>query len=388
MRTDIRLKLKGFIMQWVKLLLLSVLLSVMTACGSGGQSSEPVPQPPAPTPTTDDTQTQLQDILDNSIAASATPGVVMAIVDEQQSWFLSSGVKDSVTATAIDVEDSLRIASMTKLLVATTVLKLAEENSLDIDGPMADYLDASMIDSIVNYDQITVRQLLNMTSGIADYTEIDAFNDAIDNNPQRIWQQVEVLAYINNVTPDFAPGSDYGYSNSNYVLLDLIVATVSNSSLAQEMRRIIFTPLAMESSYIEFAETSAANGTVLSVEGYEGSDNVTAINDGIGFGDGGVVSTVADLTAFLNALFGQKMLLSQASLDDMLTEVMGQEYGLGAEVRTTSLGPGWGHNGASSGFAGDMLYFADKKRTFVLLTNQADSAILDEIMAKSMAVLD
>lgn len=375
-------------MQWVKLLLLSVLLSVMTACGSGGQSSEPVPQPPAPTPTTDDTQTQLQDILDNSIAASATPGVVMAIVDEQQSWFLSSGVKDSVTATAIDVEDSLRIASMTKLLVATTVLKLAEENSLDIDGPMADYLDASMIDSIVNYDQITVRQLLNMTSGIADYTEIDAFNDAIDNNPQRIWQQVEVLAYINNVTPDFAPGSDYGYSNSNYVLLDLIVATVSNSSLAQEMRRIIFTPLAMESSYIEFAETSAANGTVLSVEGYEGSDNVTAINDGIGFGDGGVVSTVADLTAFLNALFGQKMLLSQASLDDMLTEVMGQEYGLGAEVRTTSLGPGWGHNGASSGFAGDMLYFADKKRTFVLLTNQADSAILDEIMAKSMAVLD
>ncbi len=381
-------------MQAVKLIILSAMLSCLSACNSSGESTaatpvDPIEQIPTPptSPTTPDKELQLQQILDNAIATSNTPGLVMAIADDQRSWLLSSGVKDVEATTAIEVDDSLRIASMTKLLVATVVLKLVEEGNLELDGLMVDYLDSQLINAIANYDQITVRQLLNMTSGIVDYTEVDAFNDAIDNEPTRIWQHDEVLSYIYDLDAVSSPGSEWHYSNTNYILLDSIVAAVSNSTLAAVFKRIIFTPLAMESSYLEFRQDSAANGTELSVEGYEGSEKVTDINDGIGFGDGGVVSTVADLTLFLDALFRQKSLLSQASLDEMLTEVMAQEYGLGAEIRTTSAGPIQGHNGASSGFQGELLYFPDQSITYVLLSNQEDSDVLDKVMAESLLVL-
>jgi D-alanyl-D-alanine carboxypeptidase len=384
-------------MKFVHYFLVVILMVGLTACGSSSQSTSPSTDQPTPTPTpppqspdtpeTPDKRAQLLVLLDNATSSSNTPGLVMAIIDEEQTWLLSSGVKDTETQVAIQSEDSLRIASMTKLLVATVVLTLAEEGKLQLDGLMSDHLDNNSIRLIDNFDQITIRQLLNMTSGIIDYTQVDAFNTAIENDPERLWQHDEILSYITNQPADFSPGSRWNYSNSNYVLLDLIVATASNTSLAEELRRIIFTPLAMESSYLEFRENSAANGTVLSVQGYEGDDDVTDINDGIGFGDGGVVSTAADLTLFLNALFHEKSLISQASLNDMLTEVMGEEYGLGAEIRTTSAGVAWGHNGASSGFQGDMLYFPDPKRTFVLLSNQADSAILEGVMDNAMAIV-
>lgn len=375
--------------------MLAIFLTCLAGCGSGSGSNQqtpapvdPVPTPPPTTPTTPDKQTQLQDILNNAITGSNTPGLVMAINDGTTSFILASGTKDAQAQTDITTEDSLRIASMTKLLVATVVVKLAEEGKLSLDGLMTDYLDAQSINAIANYDQITIRQLLNMSSGIVDYTAVDAFNDAVDDNPTQVWQQQEVLSYIHNLDADFAPGANWNYSNSNYVLLDLIVGAVGHSSLAEEMRRIIFTPLAMESSYLEFRENSAADGSQLSVSGFEGSEEVTNINDGIGFGDGGVVSTAADLSDFIDALFDQKTLLSQTSLDDMLTEVMSQEYGLGAEIRTTTDGTAWGHNGSSSGFAGDMLYFSDKGITFVLLSNQADSMILEQVMTQSLAVME
>jgi D-alanyl-D-alanine carboxypeptidase len=386
---------KDLIMHFVRYLILVILLSCLAGCGSGSESNQqtptpvdPTPTPPPTTPATPDKQTQLQDILNSAITGSNTPGLVMAITDDSNAFVLASGTKDAQAQTAITTEDSLRIASMTKLLVATVVVKLAEEGKLALDGLMADYLDAQSINAIANYDQVTIRQLLNMSSGIVDYTAVDAFNDAVDDNPTRVWQQQEVLAYIHNLDADFAPGADWNYSNSNYVLLDLVVGAVGNSSLAQEMRRIIFTPLAMESSYLEFRENSAADGSQLSVSGFEGNEEVTNINDGIGFGDGGVVSTAADLSDFIDALFGQKSLLSQASLDDMLTEIMSQEYGLGAEIRTTTDGTAWGHNGSSSGFSGEILYFRDKCITFILLSNQADNMILEQVMTQSLAVMD
>ena len=379
-------------MKGLKILLILVLTTLLTNCSGGGESSVIIPvQPPTNTPVpppNNDPQTQWQNLLNSAVDGSNTPGVVAAIGNGQQIWQLASGSKDTSTEAAIGIQDRLRIASMTKLMVATVVMKLAEEGKLLLDDPMSQYLSPSTLDGISHAEEITIRQLLNMTAGVTDYTELDAFNDAVDADPDKVWQHQEVLAYLKGMAADFIPGSSWRYSNSNYLLLDVIVAEATGSSLAEEMRRILFTPLAMESSYMEFREDSAANGTTLSVNGYEGDEDVTDINDGIGFGDGGVVSTAVDLTRFLDALFREKSLLSQASLDDMLTEVMEEEYGLGAEIYSTDQGPVWGHNGASSGFQGEMRYYPDKQLTIVILTNQIDSTVPEALLPQILVTID
>jgi D-alanyl-D-alanine carboxypeptidase len=282
-------------------------------------------------------------------------------------------------------ETNVRIASLSKMFTSVVVLQLAAEGVIDLDAPVATYLP----ELLPNGDTIMVRNLLNHTSGLYDYLEDWDFAILAYQEPERIWAPQELVEYATQFAPSFQPGSEgnWDYASTNYVALGMIVEQVTGNSLAQEMRRRIFEPLALEHTYFppdeELPETIA--------HGYAGSDDQTAMAPSFAFATGNIVSTADDIRRFVQALLGGD-LLPQESLAQMLTFVDGHgqyempalEYGYGimrnrladgampdGQPRPASTTTVLGHIGGIAGFRSAVWSSPEAGITIALGANQA-----------------
>ena len=310
------------------------------------------------------------------------PGMVVYVFDNGTEASAAYGLANLDTGETLSTDDVFRIASTTKPMVATIVLWLVDSGDIELDAPIADYLSSEMISNIPNAESTTVRQMLQMTSGIFDYTESDVFDDAVQDNPSYGWTAAEVLTFAYDEEPYFAAGDGYYYSNTNYILAELVIEAVSGMSLDNALNSIIFEPLSMDSCFLE----TPSRFTEALVQGYELGDdneyvNITRQNDGVGMGDGGVICNVADLAKFPIALWNGD-LISEALLNEMLTTVddgEGGQYGLGIGYDDTEFGMILSHDGASSGFQSDMLYLPDDGIVVTILTNNFDSDVIEDV---------
>ncbi len=369
--------------RWKKLILAGF-TALIVALSSGGASASPWLQ------LLPEEQKQLQEVLDDARLDAGAAGAVLLIQSASVQWVGSSGLANVKANTAMRPEDRLRIASMTKTFVAAVFLRLSQEGALDLDSKIKNHLPARFVGRIAHGSEITIRQLLNMTSGIYNYTQSDAYNDAVERQPYRSpWTPAEILETVSLQEAVFAPGEGFDYSNTNYILLDMIVKAVSGRSLAAEMRRIIHVPLGLSGGLsgisMEIQEPGQAGFGGLLVRGYEeDGEDITEIQDGLGLGDGGLISNAQGVAGFLQALFVDKTLLNTGSLDQMRAFHPIEDYGLGLERRMTKYGEAWGHSGGSSGFQGEMLFMPEVGVIFVLLTNTLDTDIFDMVFQESM----
>jgi D-alanyl-D-alanine carboxypeptidase len=338
---------------------------------------------------------QLQIILDQVREESETAGAVLLLDMPGLHWSGASGWADVDAEIPLQPTEMLRIASMTKMFVSTVVLKLSEEGKLDLDDTLGEYLPEEVVESLPNGKVVTIRQLLAMSSGIPEYLATDEYDDDLEDDPYRaMWTPETLVAYVFDEAADFYPDEDWEYSNTNYVLLELVVNVVSGTSLAAEIRRIILDPLGMQQTFMEKHEPRAGGFGGLRVRGYEDGEDVTEINDALGAGDGGLISDADGLARFLSALLRKKTLLTPASLKTMQTihlfseEDDGSGYGLGIEYLNTDFGEAWGHNGSSAGFQGDMLYFPKDDLIFVLLSNNADADMFDDVLEQVFELVE
>lgn len=340
-------------------------------------------------------RSQLQVILGAVCEESETAGAVLLVDMPGLYWVGASGWADIEHQIPMRLSDMLRIASMTKMFVSTVVLKLSEEGKLDLDDTLGEYLPEEIVEPLPNGDKVTTRQLLAMSSGIPEYLDSDDYDDDLEDDPHRaMWTPEALVAYVFDEKADFEPDEDWEYSNTNYVLLELVVNAVSGTSLAAEIRRIILDPLEMRQTFMEKHETRAGGFGGLQVRGYEEGEDVTEINDALGAGDGGLISDAEGLARFLSALLREKTLLTPASLKTMQTihpfseEEDGSGYGLGIEYLNTDLGEAWGHNGSSVGFQGDMVYFPEQDIIIVLLANDADADMFDDVFEQVFELVE
>lgn len=308
------------------------------------------------------------------------PGVVIYVASADEAWYGTYGLANLNTGEPIQVDDLFRLASVSKSLVATVVLQLVDEGEIELDATLSDYLPDDMTANIENAEEATIRQMLQMTSGIFDYIDSDDFDDALIDNPAYMWTAEEVITYAYEEDAYFEPGDDYYYSNSNYVLAQLIIENVTGNSLADELNDRIFTPTGMDSCYLETPDRFAKG----IVRGYQLNDNddyedITEINDGIGFGDGGIVCSAGDLAKFLPALANGDY-LEDDTLDEMFNIVDDSNYGLGIGYDDTEYGIQISHDGASSGFQSVMTYLPDEEFVIVILTNDFDSEIIEDLV--------
>ena len=330
---------------------------------------------------------QLQTVLDEAVEELEIPGAVMYISGPQGTWIGASGYSDLDSETLMKPDDKLALASVSKTFVGVVILKLVEQGQLNLDESINKYLPKDISKNIRYSDKITVRQLLNHSSGIIDYLD-DNFAEITEGRSRsQPWKAREVIKLIYG-EPQAKPGKKHDYSNSNYILLELIVEETTGKSLAEVMREKILNPIGLKNTFTELRERKSTS----IVTGYSdiNEDGVLkshkGLNEGNGLGDGGLISNAMDTAKFIDVLVAKKSLLSPQILNEMLTFIPtgdGDEYGLGIARFQTPFGEAIGHDGSSYGFVSLMLHYPDDNITAVVLVNK-DGDFTEEILNKGL----
>jgi len=366
--------------------IISVALAAALLVTVVGWARTSAPEPVRPDPTA------WQVMLHQWRSRADIPATVLAVrAADGGSWVGADGTPERDGRIPVTSDAPFRIASITKLFVAVVVLQLVQEGRLRLDDPASRYVPAAAV------WHVTIRQLLNHTSGIPDYGMSDDFNDELVDHRERRWTAPEIVALVTDKEPTFPAGTDYSYSNTDYILLGQVIETVTGHSWASEVRTRILDPLELHNTYAAGCEPvpRPVIPGYFDIDDDGDLDNVetglpwTSLETAEGPA-GAMVSTAPDLLAFGDALFHRR-LLSDDTMRAMVAEgpfhPRFTNYGLGLEIarpdyRTTI----WGHGGYLPGFRSAMWYVPSRDAVIVVLANdvRAEPRDLAELAMRSL----
>jgi D-alanyl-D-alanine carboxypeptidase len=317
--------------------------------------------------------TTMRDVAEQVLAAGA-PGYLARIDDGQHVATTVAGLADTATGRRLTGREQFEIGSNTKTFMATLALQLVDHRKLDLDAPVSKYLPGV----VPNGRNITVRMLLNHTSGLFNYTGDPDFFVTMEQHPQHVYTDRELLGVAFAHDPNFAPGTGWSYSNTNYILVGMILQKLTGESLPDLVQQRIVRPLGLTRTY--FADPRAVHTGAGYAHGYAVEFGVTPrpytdIADrplGSWAGAAGaVISTRDDLSRFFAAVLGAK-LFSAAQLRQMKTTIavpaefgIDGAYGLGLFKINSPCGTVWGHGGDTLGHHSTAVASADGRRTAV-----------------------
>ena len=316
-----------------------------------------------------ETQRGIRAIVNAAKNGAGVPGMIVGIWDPARGTFLEGfGTADlDNPTTTIATDDHVRIASVTKSFTATAILQLVADEKLSLDAHVSEF-----VPDIPDGDQITVHQLLDMTAGVFSYTEDEAWLQAYFANPQMPFTAQDALTIIRAHQPDFAPGTDVHYSDSNYVLLQLIAEKVTGQPLGDVIQSQILDQVGLDST--SYPTTDAmpepfSHGYLAQPLG--GPRDVTLGNPGVAGGAGAMISTVEDLHRWVEVL-GKGTLLPKSLQKERLqthplakTPKLTLAYGMGITNANGFLG----HDGGILGYATAAFYLPKAKATIVVASN-------------------
>jgi D-alanyl-D-alanine carboxypeptidase len=319
--------------------------------------------------------TELEEAITASMEALSIPGAnVLLDRPDTGTWTAAFGVADLQRMSPMSPDLHMRIGSITKTMTATVVLQLVDEGSFTLDDTLATLLPD--VTNIPNAKQITVRHLLNMRSGIFDYLDDESFFPQVFADPTRPWTPREMIALAAKHDPEFAPGADFAYSNTNFVLLGLIVEDCTNQPIAAALERRLFAPVGM-------AHTTLPDDAMLPepfAHGYVSDPRQdtgelvdwTVFNATAAWAAGGVVSTVGDLHTWLKALVDGPLLSAELQRERLAFTPVKRDpgepsygYGLGIANFDGQIG----HDGSALGFNSLAVYRPETKESTIVLAN-------------------
>ncbi|GAB3980942.1 serine hydrolase domain-containing protein [Plantactinospora veratri] len=298
----------------------------------------------------------LQAILDRAVSS----GPISALVELRNAdgvWRASSGSARFGAELPVPLNGRFRVGSVTKTFVATVVLQLVGQGRLRLDDTVERWLPGV----IPGGAQITLRNLLQHTSGIYNFTN-EILPHVIFPPESLVWERFrtyapqELIAIANRHPAQFEPGTSWGYSNTNYILLSLVIERVTGHDYRQEVHRRILRPLRLHDTTLPgtypYIRGPHAHGYVAMLrDGQYVPVDITAFNPSISAAAGEIISTTADLNTFYRALLGGR-LLKPAQLQQMLADPIGpMAYGLGIYRLVLPCGTTlWGHDGSIPGY--------------------------------------
>jgi D-alanyl-D-alanine carboxypeptidase len=308
------------------------------------------------------------------IVASGMPGAVVLVKDRAGTRTGAAGFADLGRRSAMRANTSFRIGSVTKSFVAALVLQLAQRGVLRLDDPVERWLPGR----VPNGGAITLRQLLNHTSGLYDYSADPLLADAMYRRPVP-WLPLSLVAVGTSHPPLFAPGTGWGYSNTNYVLLGLVVQAAAQTSVRGQLARRILQPLHLRRTSLPqtpaltppFARGYLLPGAVGARADVPRTD-VTGIGATWAWTAGGAASTASEVARFYNALLRGRI-VRPLLLGEMKRPVTidgnGNGYGLGLSLSRVGCGLSWGHNGSVPGYTSYVMNTPTADRQVVVLVN-------------------
>lgn len=328
--------------------------------------------------------TAYQSILEDIIPY--TPGVQVAIRDKQGlQWTGAAGYADIPNNIMMQPCHHLMVGSVSKIVTSTLIYQLQDEGLLDINDPLSKHLSDDLIGEIENADKVNITHLLNHTSGIRDYLSVEQFFNSVNQAFFKETQR-EKLKYIYGKSAYHEPDAEFTYSNTNYVLLGIIVEEIRQMTLWDAVEEFIAVPLGLSRLVMGSEENPIPEGTArpyLSTRGDKYYDIMQNAVSDAATGDGGIASNAQDLVLFIEGLFNGQ-LISEAALNQMIENVVPMEdesdfddwggdfYGLGITRYNTDKGVAYGHTGLTSSYSSVLFYFPESRTTFAVAYNGAN----------------
>lgn len=312
------------------------------------------------------------------------PGIILLVKDDYGFYIGSAGMADIKEGIAIQPCHISKICSVTKFELGVAIMRLQEKGIVTLDDPISKYISKDKLNKIANGNEpLTIRNLLNHTSGIYEVIEDQGFYLQILNDPGKHWTAEDLLKYVYNKDAMFGfnPSDTAGYCNTNYTLLSMIVEAATNKPHSQVLHEEVIDLLGLNDTYYFWHDPLPAG---MIVQGYydlynNGSlMNLTNWNTGSGNGYGGIYSTVWDMYLFIDALFVKKTLLTQESLDQMLVfhPVVESRKLLGVACFKDFIDIGdpdkdyaWGHRGRDLSYSADLFYFPEHNAIMSMIVN-------------------
>jgi len=326
---------------------------------------------------------EFQSLIENYVK-QGLPGIILLVKDDNGFYIGSAGMADINKSITLQSCHISKICSITKMELGVAIMRLQEKGILSLDDPIRNYISADILDKIENCDQpLTIRNLMNHTSGIYDVIDDQGFYLQVLNDPGKHWIADDLLKYVYNKDAVFEFNPDYtaGYSNTNYTLLSMIAEEATNKSHSQVLHEEVIDALGMTNTYYFWHDPLPDNEVA---QGYydlynNGTlMNLTNWNTGSGNGYGGMYSTVWDMYLLLDALFVKKTLLTQESLDQMLvfnpTVESRKLLGVACFKDFIDIGDpekdyAWGHRGRDLSYSADLFYFPEHNAIMSMIVN-------------------
>lgn len=337
-----------------------------------------IPATPAADPP-DAIEQKVQQTLDALRAEAEFPGAGAGVaLADGRSFGVATGLADVEAKTPLRPSDRLLAGSVGKTFVAAVLLQLVEEGKVGLDDPLAKWLgQEDWFGRLPNGPELTVRRLMNHTSGLPEYYEAKGFAAAVTADPDKVWTPAGRVAFVLDAVPLFAAGKGWAYADTNYILAGMVAERAAGKPLYEEVRRRLLVPLKLErtvpSDRRVIAELVPGYAGPRNPLGYEGRsivDGRFVINPQMEWAGGGFASTPEELARWAKALYEGTVFQKPETLAAMLAGVdasggrgggKGSKYGLGVQLRESPWGPSYGHGGWFPGYLTEVEYFPEYK---------------------------
>jgi D-alanyl-D-alanine carboxypeptidase len=307
---------------------------------------------------------QLDAIVEKALKVSGIPGAIVGVWGPEGKYVRAAGVANTKTRAPMESAFSSRIGSATKPFTVTAVLQLVDDGKVGLDDPISKY-----VDGVTDGKTVTIRQLAGMRSGVPDYSSTEAFVADYLADPKAPFTPKRLLGYVAGKPLKFKPGTQFDYSNTNTVLLGLLVEKVTGKDLRDVITSRILKPLGLTHTLFprgnEMPDPHARGYTDQTLDGSVA--DATDYNPSWGWAAGAMISTLDDLHRWVPALVKGELLSKATQRERLKMEKIDTGTGYGLGVFSIN---GWiGHNGSLPGYKTVTVYLPEKDTTLVVLVN-------------------
>jgi len=328
--------------------------------------------------------TRLQLLLDSLQVTGNFPGLSVAIVNKDNtSVALVSGYNDKQKNELLTTSDRMLQGSVGKTYVSAVALQLIQKGKINLDEKVSAYLGQyEWYNRIPNAATITVRMLMNHTSGVMRYEFKEQFLKDLTADPGKTWNPEELISYVLDEKAPFSAGDGWDYSDTNYILLGMIIEKISGEKYYDLLKRDILQPLQLLNTFPSDNRNLKGLAQGYAGEANEfggknkviGDDGLFIINPQFEWTGGGIYSTTEDLAKWGKLLYEGKIIDTALLFSSAVPAKLGKDtkYGLGVIIRPTSLGIAYGHSGFFPGYMTELLYFPANRMCVAIQCNSSD----------------
>ncbi len=367
----------------------TLLLISVALLGTGATSTSTVALKPI-------SQTALQTMVETTAKELLIPGAVVLLRTPQGEFVAAYGTTKLGTTNPPTADTYFRIASNTKTMTAAVIVQLAQEGKLRFSDPVSNY-----VAGVPNGDHITIAELLDMRSGLYNFLNAPELSESADHDMTRVWSPAELLSIAFAHPPNFSPDAEYEYSNTNYVLLGLVIEKVERKTLSQAMQDRLFGPLGLQHTELPASDVNAipapyshgylyGSASVAFVGEPPYSDAVkaaaragtlkptdyTGLNHSFAWAAGSAISNANDCATWIQALVSghvfdagyQQLWLNSLRPEDP-KKPDGQAYGYGIILLRWASNAMYYHGGETAGYNSFIGYDPTNKVTLIVWTN-------------------